>query len=541
MKERGIIMYKNHYSQKNIDNRIEEELESIWNPIEGSKVSFQSTKQTLKLYTENVFLIERGIITKNIYKYNPMFRMYIYKSDGERVDIYMTTNNCVTLAALLDILTSTGTIRTYFCKSEVSGWHVVSNYNSDTIFQKELNKKTMLEVIPYVDERRLPAYLFIFKREDGMRVQTVFTAGEVRMLKELMYGFVQNAPLHISTFKNESYRQNIEKQITEIDNLKYSFNTLAKEIYDLKNVLNSQSINQKSNMEAFMEMFQRTLQTMMHNVQPVVSNNIVPESPKPVEPEMVKREIDESENDDKNDLIMLCQSDIEFDLPVDMDENTISEEAFTPTEEEKKVKEDNYFDTTSAKTSINVPTCTNNSNDSTELLENVVDVSSILNNKSTKKLSDYDPFLQSVEDRMGKDVVPMDEKSGVSVADIYMPQYVDFINEDFYNTEVIPSILPADYKKHVENMNLNDILAQFEGMHNASQIDMKYSLIRYMVESKMFGNNNIFSMFIDRSLVGTPFSSSVYSIACLAAGYELVKREGVSFSNAAMFAGETII
>jgi len=520
------MMYNQYKQYKQPEEKfLGEETEEAWLCVPGSRVEIQANRRGFKLYTEAVLLTTQGKLTKTIFEYKPMLNMFMYSEDQKKLAVYLNPSRASVMAATFDILIQPATQNAYFAKTITTGWSVRAESVGKNVISKPFTKNLSVDFQPFVDERKLPAYKMTWHRE-GVDVAIILSMGEIKLLTNMIYQFIGNAPMYASRMEDMILRDQIQSDISKVAQLQQT-------VYNLSAQIN--------NME---KMFETLKTSLSHDISIAVSaaittmsayNRLVPSVPLPVIPEAESPvpvveptplcEDGEGEESIRSDIQMSFDIDSVKDvadlgdIPSDLlqGENALEEsvplylaDPFHFGHDPKLEGAETLADVFAEDISNNVP-----------ITESVLTLEDV--DKEKNKNIQEDSLVKTVSKLTHKEFVMGEpEKSNqLPVTILYPEEVVSKLGSNVERTQPHQSSIPKGTVPYNQMINSDpDLwLQRWEG-------DVKGSTFRsvpnWLVDTKCYHAGNLSGMLINRGRVGIPATSALSAIAWYATAYEMM-------------------
>ena len=189
-----------------------------WFNIEESKLGFNFGSLVNRLFTEVGIYAEVGVFTNTIYKYNVMLCLSSIVNDVKQM-VSLNGSNATMLSTVFELYSEDSTIREYFNKTLTSnGWYVSNKYTNKTVFQKVLNDKLSIKLIPITDSRNIPLYKVMFVKAE-YTLTMVLSRAEMRTISKLLINFASNISMYVFMFQTSSKYNKLNSIIDKFDKL----------------------------------------------------------------------------------------------------------------------------------------------------------------------------------------------------------------------------------------------------------------------------------------------------------------------------------
>ena len=213
-----------------------------WFNIEESKLGFNFGSLTNKLFTEVGIYAEIGVFTNTIYKYNVMLCLSSYVNDVKQM-ISLNGSNAAMLSTVFDLYSEDSTIKEYFNKTLTSnGWYVSNKYTNKPVFQKVLNDKLSIKLVPVTDNRNIPLYKVMFVKAE-YTLTMVLSRAEMRTISKLLINFASNISMYVFMFQANNKYNKLNSIMDKFDKITGL----------LENLVNKEHIENKSNYDPEIE------------------------------------------------------------------------------------------------------------------------------------------------------------------------------------------------------------------------------------------------------------------------------------------------
>jgi len=496
-----------------------EEVEQLWKEIPGSRNEFRLGRQGLRMYMNITMLVNMTKLTRRIIEYKPMFQMRLYAEESKTMTMTFNTTNAMYLSSALRLLIEDNTMYSYFSKSDSCGWYVKRGVlEKPVLSNKVFSKELKLDVIPAVDDRRLPGYRFVWTRNNET-LAYFLTKGEIITLLQRIDSFVNNTPMYVDMFENEILRERLKEHSNHIDSIQNALFSLCDSVNKLTKEVQVQKANLRNEISVAVNSTITTMFAMikqLENKQQTTSDVIIPET-KTVE---IKTQFD-GEEEEKDAIILEVEDAAKglLDAPnaLELDELP-TVELFT--EEEKPILEGvSYFNKNDiiglGLNSLSVEYQKEDQSEKEYLEENVVDLSSI--KEQTK--SETDDFAQQVETKFKTPVVDVPDGRNISLDEIYPTCVHPVLSEELTQANTACTHMPEE---KFDLIKTYDIDTTIQSLRTLIKNGNHPSMAHAMLDAKLFNKANISGMFINRGRIGLPVSSIVYSASLLATAHELI-------------------
>ena len=189
-----------------------------WFNIEESKLSFNFGSLANRLFTEVGIYAEIGIFTNTVYKYNVMLCLSSYVNDIKQM-ISLNGSNAAMLSTVFDLYSEDSTIREYFNKTLTSnGWYVSNKYTNKAVFQKVLNDKLSIKLVPVTDNRNIPLYKVMFVKAE-YTLTMILSRAEMRTISKLLINFASNISMYVFMFQANNKYNKLNLVIDKFDKI----------------------------------------------------------------------------------------------------------------------------------------------------------------------------------------------------------------------------------------------------------------------------------------------------------------------------------
>lgn len=189
-----------------------------WFNVEESKLGFNFGSLVNRLFTEVGIYAEVGVFTNTIYKYNVMLCLSSYVNDVKQM-ISLNGSNAAMLSTVFDLYSEDSSIKEYFNKTLTSnGWYVSNKYTNKAVFQKVLNDKLSIKLVPITDSRNIPLYKVMFVKAE-YTFTMVLSRAEMRTISKLLINFASNISMYVFIFQSNNKYNKLNSVIDKFDKL----------------------------------------------------------------------------------------------------------------------------------------------------------------------------------------------------------------------------------------------------------------------------------------------------------------------------------